>query len=81
MVELKERNGLKVKTAVRYKDMLKRINAEIGPIKLQDLRPDHLNRLYAKLAEPGQNKKTGGGLSAKPLWNIIGLSAPYWPRR
>ena len=62
VVELKERNGLKVKTAVRYKDMLKRINAEIGPIKLQDLRPDHLNRLYAKLAEPGQNKKTGGGL-------------------
>ncbi len=69
-----------MKTAVRYKDMLKRINAEIGPIKLQDLRPDHLNRLYAKLAEPGQNK-TGGGLSARPLWNSIGLSAPYWPRR
>ena len=67
VVELKERNGLKVKTAVRYKDMLKRINAEIGPIKLQDLRPDHLNRLYAKLAEPGQNKKTGGGLSAKTI--------------
>ena len=67
VLALKERNGLKVKTAVRYKDILKRINAEIGPIKLQDLRPDHLNRLYAKLAEPGQNKKTGGGLSAKTI--------------
>lgn len=26
-----------------------------------------MNRLYAKLAEPGQNKKTGGGLSAKTI--------------
>ena len=67
MVELKERNGLKVKTAVRYKDMLKRINAEIGPIKLQDLRPDHLNRLYAKLAEPGQNKKNRRWIICKTI--------------
>ena len=64
---MKERNGLKVKTAVRYRDMLRRINAEIGPVKLQDLRPDHLNRFYAKLAEPGQNQRTGGGLSPKTI--------------
>ena len=67
VLELKEHNGLKVKTAERYRDMLKRINAEIGPLKLQDIRPDHLNRLYAKLAEPGQNKKTGTGLSPKTI--------------
>lgn len=67
VVDLKERNGLKVKTAVRYRDMLKRINAEIGPVKLHDLRPEHLNRLYAKMAQPGQNKKTGKPLSAKTI--------------
>lgn len=67
VMELKERNGMKVKTAVRYRDMLTRINAEIGPLKLQDIRPDHLNRLYAKLAEPGQNKITGAGLSPKTI--------------
>lgn len=67
VVDLKERNGLKVKTVVRYRDMLKRINAEIGPIKLQDLRPEHLNRLYAKMAQPGQNKKTGEPLSSKTI--------------
>lgn len=67
VVELKEHNGLKPKTAERYKEMLKRVNAEIGPLKLQDIRPDHLNRLYAKLAEPGQNKKTGAGLSPKTI--------------
>lgn len=64
---LKERNGMKVTTAERYRDMLKRINAEIGPLKLQDIRPDHLNRLYVKLAEPGQNKRTGMGLSQKTI--------------
>ena len=67
VMDLKERNGLKVTTAERYRDMLKRINAEIGPLKLQDIRPDHLNRLYAKLAESGQNKQTGSGLSPKTI--------------
>lgn len=68
VIDLKERNGeLKVKTVERYKDMLKRINEEIGPLKLQDIRPDHLNRFYAKLAEPGQNKRTGSGLSPKTI--------------
>ena len=67
VMELKERNGMKVKTSERYREMLVRINAEIGPLKLQDIRADHLNRLYAKLAEPGQNQHTGGGLSAKTI--------------
>lgn len=58
---------MKVTTAERYRDMLKRINTEIGPLKLQDIRPDHLNRLYVKLAEPGQNKRTGMGLSQKTI--------------
>ena len=68
VMDLKERNGeLKITTAERYRDLLKRINAEIGPLKLQDIRPDHLNRLYAKLAEPGQNKRTGSGLAQKTI--------------
>lgn len=48
----------------RYRDMLPRINAEIGPIRLQDIRADHLNRLYAKLAAEGE-KQTGGRAAAK----------------
>lgn len=67
VIDLKERNGLKVKTVERYREMLVRINAEIGPLKLHDIRADHLNRLYAKLAEPGQNQHTGGGLSPKTI--------------
>lgn len=54
VLDMKERNGAKVKTLSRYRDMLKRINPELGCIKLQDMRAEHLNRFYAKLAEPGQ---------------------------
>ena len=67
VVDLKVRNGLKAKTASIYRTLLKRINAELGPLKVQDIRPDHLNRFYAKLAEPGQRK---GRDRAKPRRNI-----------
>ena len=61
-LDVKVRGGMKAKTVSSYRDLLTRINAEIGPLKLQDIRPDHLNRYYAKLAEPGQNKLTGAPL-------------------
>lgn len=64
---VKIRGGMKAKTVSSYRDLLTRINAEIGPLKLQDIRPDHLNRYYAKLAEPGQNKRTGEPLSPKTI--------------
>jgi len=71
VIDLKERNGAKHKTIVRYRSLLERIvddqNSGIGHLKLQDIRADHLNTLYAKLAEPGQNKQTGEGLSAKTI--------------
>ena len=66
-LEVKIRGGMKAKTESSYRYLLTRINAEIGPLKLQDIRPDHLNRFYAKLAEPGQNKLTGEPLSPKTI--------------
>ena len=53
VLELKERGGLKHKTAVRYKSLLNRINAAIGHMKLADIRPQHLNAFYANLSEAG----------------------------
>ena len=66
-LKVKVQGGMKAKTVSSYRDLLTRINAEIGPLKLQDIRPDHLNRYYAKLAEPGQNKRTGEPLSPKTI--------------
>lgn len=67
VIELKEQRGAKHSTIVRYKDLAARIAPVIGHIKLKDLRADHLNSLYTALAQPGQNKRTGGGLSAKTI--------------
>ncbi len=47
--------------------MAERIYPAIGHIKLKNLRADHLNTLYTELGKPGQNKRTGGGLSPKTI--------------
>ncbi len=53
VLDLKERSGNKHRTVVRYRELLERINPAIGHIKLQDLRPQHLNALYKNLGEQG----------------------------
>lgn len=63
VLELKERRGDKHTTIADYRTMAPRIYPEIGHIKLRELRPDHLNALYSKLAQSGVNKRTGGKLS------------------
>ena len=59
VIDLKERTGVRPTTLDRYRDLLIRINAAIGHIKLADLRPQHLNAFYKNLAEPGL--RVGGG--------------------
>jgi integrase len=53
VLDLKERDGTKVKTLDRYRELMTRINQAIGHIKLADLRPQHLNAFYKNLMEPG----------------------------
>lgn len=56
VLSLKERAGLKPKTIFEYKQQLIRINATIGHMKLQDIRPQHSNTFYKNLAEEGIRK-------------------------
>lgn len=63
---LKDRDE-KHRTVERYRELLERINPEIGFLKLADVTNEHLNRFYLKLGQQGQNKKTGGGLSNKTI--------------
>ena len=65
VLELKERTGVHPTTLDRYRDLLGRINAAIGHIKLADLRPQHLNAFYKNLAEPGL--RIGGGSAAAKI--------------
>lgn len=66
VMSLKERDQ-KHTTVNRYQDLLERINSEIGHLKLTDVSGEHLNKLYLKLAQPGQNKQSGGSLSPKTI--------------
>ena len=67
VIDLKEQRGAKHNTIVSYRDLAARIYPAIGHIKLKDIRADHLNSFYTDLAKPGQNKRTGEGLSAKTI--------------
>lgn len=66
VMELKERDN-KHRTIHRYRQLLERINEEIGHMKITEITGEHLNRLYMKLSKPGANKKTGEPLSPQTI--------------
>ncbi len=77
VIELKERSGMKHTTISRYRDMLPRINAGIGHIKLSDLRPQHLNNLYEQLAQSGiraNSKKAVCKVDLKAVLKALGIT-------
>lgn len=71
VIDLKERAGEKHRTVVRYRDLMKRINAAIGHIKLEKLRPQHLNAFYENLAEPGIREGTEKAIARVDLKALL----------
>lgn len=51
--KLREQRGDSPQTLARVRRQTARINEYIGHMRLQDIRPQHLNALYLKFAEPG----------------------------
>jgi len=64
---LKERTDTKFRTLEYYRELLARINEGIGHLRLTDIRPKHLNDLYANLGESGIRKN---GCRATPKMEI-----------
>lgn len=56
---------LRERTYLRYVELSKRTYDAIGHIRLDRLQSQHLLDFYKQLAEPGQNKRTGGGWPLK----------------
>lgn len=71
VLSLKERAGLKPKTLYEYRAQLVRINAAIGHMKLQDIRPQHLNSFYKNLAESGVRKSGYRATAIVELGDIL----------
>ena len=67
VVECKRVAGAHLRTLDYYGEMLPRINAAIGHMKLRDIRPQHLNMFYANLSEAGINAKIRAAYP-KPLY-------------
>lgn len=67
VLKLKEQAGVKHTTIRAYRSSARRIYPALGHIRLTELRPQQLNRLYASLNQPGQNTRTGGPLSPKTI--------------
>ena len=59
VIQLKERNGVKHNTIYSYRKLAERINQGIGHLKLNDIRPQHLNELYAQLSKCGLRESAG----------------------
>lgn len=70
-IGLKERAGEKHRTIVRYRDLMKRIDAAIGHIKLTNLRPQHLNSFYENLGEPGVREGADKATSKVKLNDLL----------
>jgi len=68
VIDLKEQNNqIKHSTVVRYKELSERVNAEIGHVKIKDIRADHLNSFYTKLQEKGTKNTTEKAVSITDL--------------
>ena len=63
VLDLKLHNGMKRTTYERYKTLLPRIDEVIGGMQLRDIRPLHLNNLYACLSNPSTRKGPGKALA------------------
>lgn len=78
VIDLKERGGAKRRTVERYTELLTRIDAAIGHLKLSDIRPQHLNAFYSNLQEDGVRVSQAKATPKKDLAALMktkGLSA------
>ncbi len=67
VMDLKERIGVKTSTLDRYLDMLPRINAAIGHLKLCNIRPQHLNDFYKDMMENAVRSDSARAVAKRTL--------------
>lgn len=56
-MRLREQNGAARRTIEGYEYLMERIDPTLGSMKLQEIRPQHLNAFYQKLGQPGSANK------------------------
>jgi integrase len=69
VISLKEQGGAKHNTILEYRHLLSRLEPTLGRMKLTEIRPQHLSRLYKDLQAP--NVRTGE-VKARGKGNLAG---------
>lgn len=71
VLALKEREGLKRLTLLHYRQSLQRVLPYLGPLRLREIRPQHLNEMYQRLSQP-EARADNLRFGARPgLWELL----------
>lgn len=67
----KKRNGAKHRTIIFYRGLLPRTNEAIGHLKLNEIRPQHLNNFYEQLMKKGTRNNPGKSQAKKDIKSLL----------
>lgn len=73
-LKLKEQNGARPGTILTERAILNRCLPKLGRLKLQDIKPRHLNEFYKELSQPGSRKSWNGSTVKVDLSGIVAAS-------
>lgn len=71
VIELKKASGKKISTIAWYNDILQIVSPHIGHMKITEIRPQHLNKLYIELAKPQYKRAKSSAIVKKDLAELL----------
>lgn len=71
VIELKKASGKKISTIEWYNDILQIVSPHIGHMKITEIRPQHLNKLYIEFAKPQYKREKSSAVLKKDLAELL----------
>ncbi len=71
VIELKKASGNKISTIEWYNDILQIVSPHIGHMKITEIRPQHLNKLYIELSKPQYRRAKATAVIKKDLSELL----------
>lgn len=71
VIELKKCSGKKIRTIEWYQDILEILRPHIGHMKITEIRPQHLNKLYMELSKPQYRRTKATAILKKDLTELL----------
>ena len=71
VIELKKASGKKISTIEWYNSILQIVSPHIGHMKITEIRPQHLNKLYIELSKPQYRRANATVIVKKDLSELL----------